>query len=200
MKLLIASKNLHKVREFKALLRPLGFDLYSLADFPAYIPPPETGSTFQENASLKALDASLHTGLLSFADDSGLVVPALNSAPGVFSSRYAGENATDKENRIKLIKEMQRLQGLERSAYFECSICLALGKKVIKCVKGTVEGSIALEEKGRNGFGYDALFLKHDYGKTFAELDEGVKNQISHRGKAFEKLLIALETYSSNLL
>ncbi|MBS0650233.1 MAG: RdgB/HAM1 family non-canonical purine NTP pyrophosphatase, partial [Verrucomicrobia bacterium] len=127
------------------------------------------------------------------ADDSGIVIPALNGAPGVYSRRYAGENATDKENRLKLLKEMKHLDEACRQGYFECWIALASPQGLKKCAKGVSEGTITQEEKGSLGFGYDPIFIKHEYGKTFAELEEDIKNRISHRRKALDKILPALE-------
>jgi XTP/dITP diphosphohydrolase len=192
--LIIATSNFHKVREFRAFLAPLKrFVLYSLTDFPGYEPPEETGVTFEENALLKARHAAKHLKKLALADDSGLVVPALNGAPGVFSARYAGPNKTDLDNRKKLLQEMAGLEGQMRSAYFECVLALCDPSGFEKCVTGKVEGHIALKEKGSKGFGYDSLFIKHDYALTFGELDPEVKNRISHRFRAFEKLRSLLE-------
>lgn len=194
MELVIASRNVHKVREFKALLKKMtSFDVLSLLDFPSYIPPEEVGSSFQENAVLKAVHAAASLKKHVLADDSGLVVPSLQGAPGVFSARYAGPHATDKENRKKLLHEMSSLQESLRQAYFECVLALASPEGIIKTVRGIVEGTMLTEEKGRHGFGYDSLFLKHDYGKTFAEIDEETKNRISHRRKALDRLLPILE-------
>lgn len=194
MQLVLATHNLHKIREFREMLKPLkGFDILSLSNFPHYNLPEETGTTFEENAVLKAVDAAKALNLWVLADDSGLVVPALNGAPGVYSARYAGEDATDSENRQKLLEAMTKLSGEHRYAYFECVLALAGPDGVKKCVSGKVEGMIAPLEKGRNGFGYDPLFIKHDYDKTFAELTEDIKNKISHRRKALERLLPVLE-------
>src|SRR5262249_52762046 len=160
------------------------FDLYSLLDFPHYVQPEETGNTFEENATLKALHAAQTLQKWTIADDSGLVVPALKGAPGVYSARFAGKGATDKENRVKLLQAMSNLEGLGRSAYFECWIVLASPQGIQKTVSGTCEGIITTEERGGYGFGYDSLFLKHDYNQTFAELGEERKNLVSHRAKA----------------
>ncbi len=195
MKILLASHNVHKLREFREMFKTVkGLDLYSLLDFPNYKAPEETGETFMENAILKATHAAKELNMLSIADDSGLVVPKINQLPGVKSHRFAGEDPTDQENRTKLLQMMRNLDGEDRSAYFECAIAVAKPEGLYKTVHSTVEGYIANEEKGRSGFGYDPLFIKHDYDKTFAELDETTKNRISHRRKAFEKLLLVLES------
>lgn len=194
MKLVIASKNVHKIREIRAILKQrTQWDIYSLIDFPEYIPPAETGTTFEENAILKATDAARILQCWSLADDSGLVIPALGGAPGVQSARYAGEHATDKDNRKKLLEAMKKLKKEERSGYYECCMALASPDGLEKCVCARCEGSIIEAERGGQGFGYDCLFKKHDYNKTFAELEEEVKNRISHRRKALDKILIHLE-------
>ena len=193
--LVLATTNLHKVRELRAFLKPLHrFEVYSLADFPHYSPPEESGQTFEENAVLKATHAAHSLNRWTLADDSGLVVPALKGAPGVYSARYAGEGASDKDNRKKLLDEMAPLEDFARSAYFECVIALASPEGVKKCVHGTCEGMIAQQEKGGNGFGYDPLFIKEGYHLTFGQLDEQIKNQISHRAKALAKMLLVLES------
>lgn len=198
IELVIASTNMHKVREFRTILKPLvRIDLLSLCDFPEYQPPEETGKTFEENATLKAVHAAKALGRFVLADDSGLVVPALSGAPGVFSARYAGNDATDMENRKKLLEEMQHLMEEDRQAFFECSIALATPEGLKKCVKGTCEGTLLTKDRGGGGFGYDPLFIKHGYSKTFAELGDSVKNRISHRRKALDKILLSLESLMS---
>ncbi len=197
MELVIGSRNVHKIREFRAILKPLiKFDLLSLIDFPQYASPYETGSTLEENAILKAVHAASELQRWVIADDSGIVIPALNGSPGVYSRRYAGETATDKENRAKLLREMKHLDDARRQGYFECWIALASPQGLKKCVKGVSEGTITQQEKGSLGFGYDPIFIKHEYGKTFAELEEDIKNRISHRRKALDKILPALEALS----
>jgi len=186
---------MHKVREFRTLLKPYAkFDLLSLCDFPDYVPPEETGATFEENSILKAIHAAKELNRWIVADDSGLVVPALNGAPGVYSARYAGKDATDLENRNKLLEEIHNLMDDDRQAFFECCIALASPEGLKKCVKGTCEGVLLTKDRGGSGFGYDPLFVKHGYNKTFAELGDSVKNRISHRRKALDKLALSLET------
>ena len=197
MEIILATANLHKLREFREMFKSLNhLELMSLHAFPPYRAPEETGKTFKENAILKAEHAAKHLNHWVIADDSGLVVPALKGEPGVFSRRYAGLNATDQDNRSKLLQAMKDLKGQERIAYFECALALAGPQGLKKCVEGICEGRILEESRGRHGFGYDSLFVKNDYEKTFAELDETIKNRISHRRKAFERLLHALETLS----
>lgn len=194
MKLVIASRNVHKVREIRAMLKGGSeWDLFSLLDFPTYQSPEETGSSFEENAKIKALHAARLLGVLALADDSGLVVPALEGEPGVYSARYAHEGASDKENRQKLLKKMKEFKGDARAAYFECCMALASPQGIEKIVCARCEGTLLEREAGGQGFGYDSLFVKHDYSKTFAELDAETKNRISHRRKALDQMMVFLE-------
>ena len=197
MEIVLASTNLHKLREFREMFKSFAhIDVLSLHNFPHYVPPEETGKTFQENALLKAQHAVKALNKCVLADDSGLVVPNLGGAPGINSKRYAGDDATDAENRQKLLKALEGKYEHERTAYFECSLVLAKPDGFIKAVTGSCEGVIIAEERGRNGFGYDPLFTKNEYDRTFSEMDEATKNRISHRRKAFEKLLVVLENMS----
>ena len=193
--IVLASENPGKLKEFRELFKEFAptVDLLSLRNFD-YTSPEETGVTFEENARLKAETAAKALQKWVLADDSGLVVPALKGEPGVYSARYAGPGATDLDNRKKLLKAMENLEGLERAAYFECVLVLASpeGTKIV--ARGRVEGVIVDAERGRNGFGYDPLFQKYESSKTFAELDAQTKNRISHRRKAFEKLKLSWET------
>lgn len=196
MQLVIASRNVHKIRELRAMLKAYKFlDVLSLLDFPHYIPLPETGKSFEENSSQKAVHAAKTLNRWALADDTGLVVPALQGAPGIYSARYAGEYATDRENRKKLLTEMKNIAEPDRQGYFECWIAIAAPQgELKKCVRGVCEGTILSEEKGGKGFGYDSLFVKYEYGKTFSELEETLKNRISHRRKALDKLHLFLES------
>ena len=128
------------------------------------------------------------------ADDSGLVVPSLQGDPGIRSARYGGQNASDADNRKKLLAKMEHLKENERTAYFECCIAIAAPDGLKRCVCASVEGSIVLQEKGGSGFGYDPLFIKNDYNKTFAELEESLKNKVSHRRKALDKIASYLKS------
>ncbi|MDE3045294.1 MAG: RdgB/HAM1 family non-canonical purine NTP pyrophosphatase [Verrucomicrobiota bacterium] len=195
MELVIASTNVHKIREFKAMLKSnLRFDLRSLLDFPDYVPPPETGSSFEEIAKLKATHAANALNRWALADDSGLVVPALDGAPGIFSARFAGNDATDADNRKKLLDMMQHLLEEDRNAYYMCCIAVASPAGLKKSACGTCEGTLLAHEKGGGGFGYDPLFIKNGYSKTFAEIEEATKNRISHRRKALDKMIGTLDS------
>lgn len=188
LKLLIASRNGGKVREYKELLKKYPFDIYTLKDFPHYQEPLEDQDSFEKNALKKAQHAADRLKILTLGDDSGLVVPALKGEPGIYSRRFAGDNATDAENRNKLKSLLKTLQESERNAYFACSIALCEPGRCLKIVIGQCEGELLLEERGSQGFGYDSLFLKYDYNKTFGELDQDIKNRVSHRRKAVDKL------------
>lgn len=193
MKILVATKNAHKTGEIRAMLGP-GFEVSDLTARPEIAAPEENGATFEENAAIKAMAASEHFPGMVLADDSGLEVDALGGAPGVRSARYAGESADDAGNRDLLLKELARVgaRGKERSARFHCVLVLAKGGKVIGTFDGRVEGVIINEPKGDGGFGYDPLFVPEGYCESFAQLPGEVKNQLSHRGKALEKLRQAL--------
>ncbi|NGX43858.1 MAG: Non-canonical purine NTP pyrophosphatase [Candidatus Anoxychlamydiales bacterium] len=194
--LVIASKNLHKIREIKTILNELtpNLDILSLIDFPEYIPPAETGTSFEENAKIKAIHAAKALNKWVISDDSGLVVPALNGEPGIFSARYAGEKATDSDNRKKLLSKLADLADKDLYAYFECCMAIASPDSLKKSVCAKCEGRIETTEKGGEGFGYDSLFVKHDYNQTFAQLKETLKNKISHRRKALDKIAITIES------
>jgi len=195
MEIVIASTNSHKIREVKAMLKGhVQYDIRSLLDFPQYQPPPETEDTFEGNAKLKAVHAAKALNRWVLADDSGLVVPAIGGEPGVYSARFAGEQATDLDNRKKLLQKMEHLLEEDRNAYFECCLVLASPAGVKKSVTGICEGTLLTQEKGRGGFGYDPLFIKHGYSKTFSELEESIKNRVSHRRKALDKMLPFLES------
>lgn len=194
MELVLATSNVHKICELREMFKPVkGLELLSLRHFADYISPEETGKTFQENALIKGRDAAVRLNQWVLADDSGLVVPRLHGNPGVHSRRYAGAKATDGDNCRKLLQEMQHLIGPDRTAYFECCLALCGPDGTEKSVTGIVEGTILTEIRGSHGFGYDSLFLKHDYNQTFAELPPSAKDRISHRFKAFQKILTILE-------
>jgi len=187
----LATHNLGKVKELKDLLADLTFEIEvkSLQDFPDLGVIEETGSTFQENARLKAEAVYAFTGLPSIADDSGLEVDALGGAPGVYSARYAGEGATDADNNEKLLRELAGVPEEQRGARFRSVICAVFGPGREYFAEGVCEGRIAFAPRGSNGFGYDPLFLlAPDYQRTMAELSLAEKNQVSHRSRAFRNL------------
>lgn len=187
-KFLIASNNQHKVQELNRILNPLGINAMSPKEYGVDLGDvEETGVTFAENAEIKALSAYKKTGIPSVADDSGLVVDALDGRPGVYSARYAGENATDEDRYNKILEEMKNVPEEKRTARFVSSICCILEDGTKIKVEGTSEGKIAYEPCGKGGFGYDPIFLT-DSGKSFAQLSPEEKDKVSHRGNALIKL------------
>jgi len=189
MDLLLATHNPHKVREFSQLLGK-NFKLFDLTAFPEIAIPKETGATFEENAILKAKTASPNLPNLVIADDSGLEVDALGGAPGIFSARYAGQNASDAENVSKLLHALSALKISRdmRLARFRCLIALARNGKVLGTFEGVVEGTIVDPPRGSGGFGYDPVFQPKGSRQTFAEMAAEMKNEISHRARAIAAL------------
>jgi XTP/dITP diphosphohydrolase len=186
--LLIATRNGHKTREIGQMLGS-GWQVSDLAALQHAPKIEETGATFEENASLKALAVSRIFAGLVLADDSGLEVDALNGAPGVRSARFAGRNAGDAENRVALIQNLKELSGAEFAARFRCVMVLARRGELLGSFAGTVEGKVILEEHGLGGFGYDCMFIPLGYSETFSELQPEIKNSLSHRGRALAKVL-----------
>ena len=190
----IATRNEGKLREIKDILAPWSLKILSLKDFPEIPEIIEDGSTFAENAAKKAREVTRQTGRLAIADDSGLVVDALHGKPGVFSSRYGGEKATDEERFQKLLAEMTEIPEGKRQAAFVCTIALATPQGKVELLEGRCRGQIAFAPRGEHGFGYDPIFSLPELGKTMAELDPEVKNRLSHRARALEKLKELLPT------
>ena len=191
MKLLLATQNPNKVIELKRLSHNQ-LDVISLKDLNIVEDVEETGTSFEENARLKARWAYQQTGLPCIADDSGLEITALNNEPGVYSARYLG---VDTPYTIKNQIILDRMQNQsDRSARFISVVCLVLGENDIHCFEGVMEGSIDIEAKGSNGFGYDPIFLPENHRLTYAEMDLNTKNTLSHRGQAFRKVIAYLES------
>lgn len=188
MKLLAATGNQGKIKELVRILSPLGIDVISPKEAGVCLDGiEETGSTFEENALIKAKESMRRSGMAVIADDSGLMVDALNGAPGVYSARYAGEHASDGENIEKLLRDMGNIPQEKRSARFVCTCCLLLPDGQRLMAKGTCAGTIGFTPKGTNGFGYDPVFLLED-GQSFAEITAEYKDKISHRGSAVRAL------------
>lgn len=185
--LLVSSRNAHKTREIGGILGPrfAVSDIDALEGFPDV---EETGATFEENATLKALAASQHFAGWVIADDSGLEVDALDGSPGVWSARFAGTGATDGENNSLLLEKLDAITGSARSARFRCVIVVARSGRKMAAFEGTVEGVIAAGPSGHSGFGYDPLFIPDGFSKSFAEMGHDEKNRISHRRRALEQL------------
>lgn len=190
-KILIATSNRGKAGEFVGLL-PFDVELVTLADL-GLTPPEEHGTTFQENARIKALEAARASGLITIADDSGLCVDALGGEPGIRSARFAEPDPTDAKNREKLLALLAKLPAEQRAAHFEASVVVAYDNTIIAEGTGRTYGSIATGERGTHGFGYDPIFQLPD-GRTMAQLPPAMKNEISHRSKATRQIVHALQT------
>ena len=187
LQILAATTNKHKIQEFQAMLdasadssRVCIISPETIKGFPEII---ENGTTFEENARIKAGQAARYADMAAFADESGLEVAALGGAPGIYSARYGGENATYAEKMAKLLKELENVD--DRRARFVCVIALAYRGDIVETFRGEVTGRIAFEPHGTDGFGYDPIFIPDGYDKTFGELGEDVKSKISHRARAF---------------
>jgi XTP/dITP diphosphohydrolase len=193
--LLLATRNLHKLEEYRAIFSDLPLNLFSLSDIQLAFEVEETGNTFAENAQLKARTYAQMSHMLTLADDSGLEIDALGGAPGVHSARYLGRE-TSYEERFRVI--LDQLKGIpldQRSARFRCVIAMASPSGNIRMVEGIVEGVIAESPRGTHGFGYDPIFFLPELGKTFAELEPVDKNRISHRARAAQSARKLLEDW-----
>ena len=191
-RLLIATTNSGKVREITKILRKHPIELVSLNEFDIK-EVPETATTFEENANLKAAGYARQTALWTLADDSGLEVEALDNAPGVLSARYAGIGATDSENNQKLLSALAQTTDKTRVARFVCVMSIAdPGGEIVQTVDGICPGAICEAPRGTNGFGYDPIFVPRGFEQSFGELGEEEKNELSHRSKALKKIVIFL--------
>lgn len=182
--LVLATRNPHKVREISELLSDVAVVVRSFQDLPDLPEVDEDGETLEENAVKKAATVAAVTGLPSLADDTGLEVAALAGAPGVVSARYAGEGATYDDNNRKLLAALAGVPPTLRRASFRCVVALAVPGEPVRTVEGRTDGVILLEPRGGGGFGYDPVFLPDGHDRTYAEMDAGEKNAVSHRGKA----------------
>lgn len=199
MKLIAATNNAHKVVEFKRILEPLGFTVLSQKEAGIHVEAEETGTTFEENAYLKAKAVYDASGLPTVADDSGIAVDALNGAPGVYSARYGGPGLNDVDRYEKLLHEMDGIPDEKRTARFVCAISLILSSDQVFGFTGVCEGKIGYGPRGENGFGYDPIFMVGD--KSTAELLPEDKDKISHRGQALrkmEQMLSAMQNGEAN--
>ena len=193
--LIVATRNAHKTREIQRILGP-DFTIRDLSEHPEIPETVERGKTFEENAVLKASGASKELSGLIIADDSGLEVDALGGAPGIYSARYASQNASDRQNIDKLLSELARTSARQeqRSARFRCVLALAESGRILGVFEGVVAGTIIELPRGRNGFGYDPIFLPKGLDQTFGELASAEKDRLSHRALALEKLRAFLDT------
>ena len=187
MDLWIATGNEHKITEFKTLLRHHTFKIRSQKELPTFFQPPENGKTFLENATIKAkaLKAVLGEAWV-LAEDSGIVCDGLNGQPGIFSARYAGENASDTENYLKILQMMKIRSPNNRAAHYNCTVVVLSPQNELSSFEGILKGQIAAKAQGITGFGYDPLFVPEGETKTLAELGVSFKHQVSHRSKALK--------------
>jgi XTP/dITP diphosphohydrolase len=192
--LVVATRNQGKILEINALLTGLVDQISSAADFVDFPETVEDGATFEENALKKAREASHFSGLPALADDSGLVVDALNGRPGVFSARFAGDGAGDAANNARLLEECRNVPGEHRQAAFVCVLAFVTPEGVERLFTGRVAGRILSAARGEGGFGYDPLFLVDGFERSMAELELAEKNAVSHRAQAFEKFRNYLKT------
>ncbi len=193
-KLLIATNNPGKLCEYQEILADLPVELVSPADAGLTLDPEETGSTFEENAVIKAQAFAQASGLLTLADDSGLEIDALNGEPGVYSARYGNTTKKDHEGRYRLVLEkLATIPSDERTARFKCVVALATAEAVVDTAEGAVEGVITLAPKGDGGFGYDPIFFVPEFARTMAQLTSDEKNSVSHRSRAVHAAMPMIE-------
>ncbi len=192
-RLLLATNNAGKVAEFRTLLAGCGWETVTPADVGLELDVEETGQTYAANATLKAIAFANASGLIALADDSGLEVDAMDGRPGVRSARYAGPNLTHAARVQAMLEELRGVEDDDRTARFRCVIAIATKGGEVQLTEGTVEGRIAGDPRGDNGFGYDPIFLLPERGLTMAELPAGEKQRVSHRGEAARKALTILE-------
>lgn len=188
MKIILATKNEGKIKEFEKLTEGMNIEILSILDnidFPDVV---EDGKTFEENSAKKAKEIAEYTGIITVSDDSGLCVDMLNGEPGIYSARYSGENATDCSNMEKLLKNLSNIQKEKRKAHFVSVVSIAFPDGSVKSFRGETEGEILFEKEGNNGFGYDPIFYSYDLKKSFGNATPEEKKSVSHRGRAFQKL------------
>ena len=188
MKIFLATKNKGKIEDFKKLTEDMDIEVVTILDNIEIPDVVEDGDTFEENSAKKALEIAKYTGIVTVSDDSGLCVDYLNGAPGVYSARYSGENATDESNMDKLLEDLKDVKKKDRKAHFVSVVTIAYANGEYQSFRGEVEGEILFERQGNNGFGYNPIFYSKELGKSFgmATMDERVS--VSHRGRAFRKL------------
>ena len=194
IEVIIATKNPGKAKEFEYIFAPRGISVRTLLDFPEIPDIEETGTSFEENAILKAEAVSRVLNKMVLADDSGLMVDALEGRPGIFSARYAGESKNDEDNIDKVLSELTDVPEEQRTARFYCALAVAVPNHETLTVAGTCEGRILKERRGTHGFGYDPVFYVPEKGRTMAELTSYEKNKISHRANALKKLDVVLDS------
>lgn len=188
MKIILATKNRGKIKDFEKLTDGMDIEVLSILDnidFPDVV---EDGKTFEENSAKKALEIAKYTGIVTVSDDSGLCVDILNGEPGIYSARYSGEDGNDEKNIEKLLENLSDIEKNDRKAHFVSVVSIAFPDGTVKSFRGETQGEILFEKEGNNGFGYDPLFYSYDLGKSFGVATIEEKKNVSHRGRAFEKL------------
>ena len=195
MELVVATKNSKKLREIKDLIKERSLKMTSLSDYPEAPRIIENGDTFKENAIKKAVKISRYAGCLTLGEDSGLCIEALKGEPGVRSSRFSGKNKSDLANNLKVLRLMKEVPPGSRKAFYVCAVALADCGRLLSVKEGKCYGVIASKQRGSSGFGYDPLFIIPGYGKTFAQLGEGVKHRISHRYHAMKQMREVIKKY-----
>ena len=178
MKVFLATKNKGKIKDFEKLTEGMDLEVVTILD----------GKTFEENSRKKAREIADYTGIVTISDDSGLCVDCLDGGPGVYSARFAGENASDRERNEKLLEVMKDVKKEDRKAHFVSVVSIAFPDGTVKSFRGETQGEILFEKEGNNGFGYDPIFYSYDLGKSFGLATIEEKKSVSHRGRAFEKL------------
>lgn len=187
MELVVATRNKKKLKEIKELLSDLNLKITSLLDYPDSPRIQEDGKTFEENAIKKAATIAMYFKKLTLGEDSGLEVKALKNKPGVYSSRFSGENSNDRKNNLKLLRELKNVPLKKRTARYKCSVAIADKNRLLGVFNGSCQGLIGFRSKGKAGFGYDPLFIIPKYNKTFAQLGQTIKHRMSHRARAIKK-------------
>lgn len=194
-KIVFATGNAGKIKEIQKILGDLGAEIVSMKEAGINIDIEENGTTYEENALIKAREVAKYTDAVVMADDSGLEVDYLNKEPGIYSARYMGEDTPYSVKNANLISRLEGVPDEKRTARFVCAIAAVLPNGEELCTRGTIEGIIGYEERGEGGFGYDPIFFVPEFGKSTAELTADEKNKVSHRGKALEKMKEALKGY-----
>ena len=189
MKVFLATKNKGKIKDFEKLTEGMDLEVVTILDGMDIPDVVEDGDTFEENSAKKALEIAKYTGIVTVSDDSGLCVDYLNGAPGVYSARYSGENATDESNMDKLLEDLKDVKKEDRKAHFVSVVTIAYPNGEYQSFRGEVEGEILFERQGNNGFGYNPLFYSYELKKSFGEADDEERKMVSHRARAFRKLI-----------
>lgn len=197
-KIVFATGNKDKVKEIQMILADLGVEITTMKEEGISVDVEENGSTYEENALIKAREVARYTDAVVMADDSGLEIDYLNKEPGIYSARYMGENTSYRIKNANLIARLEGVEDEKRTARFVCAIAAVLPDGRELTTRGVIEGRIDYEEKGQNGFGYDPIFYVPEFGKTTAELSEEEKNRVSHRGRALEIMKKELKKYADS--